>query len=109
LEHKLRHLYSLQLVDNSLDELEEMKGSLPRQVRELETQRNDLSAAIAATEGAMRGAFAARDGADSEIIGLREKLTKYKAQQYEVRNNKEYDALTREMDHAQVSIVRLEK
>jgi predicted nucleic acid-binding Zn-ribbon protein len=40
---------------------------------------------------------------------MKEKLARYKSQQLAVRTNKEYDALTREMDHAETSIVRLEK
>ena len=57
----------------------------------------------------MRTAFTQRDDADGEIIALREKAEKYKTQQFQVRNNREYDALTREMDAAQDTIVRLEK
>ncbi len=34
LENKLRQLFALQQVDNHLDELEELKGDLPHQVRE---------------------------------------------------------------------------
>ncbi len=109
MENKLRQLYTLQLIDNGLDELEEMKGDLPGVVRGLEEKRNDMQAQITELETTMRGAFSQRDNADSEIITLKEKVTKYKAQQYAVRSNKEYDALTREMDHAEQSIVRLEK
>jgi predicted nucleic acid-binding Zn-ribbon protein len=50
-----------------------------------------------------------RDGADSEIVSLREKVERYKSQQYKVRNNREYDALTKEMDNAADTIARLEK
>ncbi|MEK7672221.1 MAG: C4-type zinc ribbon domain-containing protein [Bacteroidota bacterium] len=57
----------------------------------------------------MRGAFSQRDNADSEIISHKEKIEKYKSQQYQVRNNKEYDALTKEMDQAAETIARLEK
>jgi predicted nucleic acid-binding Zn-ribbon protein len=57
----------------------------------------------------MRAALAARETADNEILSLREKLNRYKAQQLEVRNNREYDALTREIDHATETIARLEK
>lgn len=109
MESKLRQLYALQLVDLHLDELQEMKGDLPAQIGELESRRDALTGKIADLEQLMRGAFSQRDTTDSEIIVLREKLEKYKAQQFEVRNNKEYDALTKEMDHANESITRLEK
>jgi len=109
LESKLRHLYALQLIDLSLDELEELKGDLPGEIRELEAEEAAFNEQLAALESTMRTAFAQRDNADSEIVSLREKAEKYKTQQFQVRNNKEYDALTREMDTAQDTIVRLEK
>jgi uncharacterized protein len=109
LENKLRQLYSLQLIDNSLDELEDLKGDLPHQVRALEEKHQAVTARLTEQEQIMRSAFAERDSADTDILTLKDKLTKYKSQQFEVRNNKEYDALTREMDHAQETIIRLEK
>jgi uncharacterized protein len=109
LENKLRNLYALQRIDTNLDELEEMKGDLPSEIRELEEKAADLKARKAALEETMKSAFAMRDGADSEIVSLREKVERYKSQQYKVRNNREYDALTKEMDVAADTIARLEK
>ncbi len=109
MENKLRTLYTLQLVDNHLDEIEEMKGDLPHEVRALEEKIATLKQKLAELESTMRQAFSQRDNADSEIISLREKIEKYKAQQYQVRNNREYDALTKEMDQAAETIAKLEK
>jgi predicted nucleic acid-binding Zn-ribbon protein len=109
LEKKLRILYALQLVDSALDELEELKGDLPAETRELQERKSQLETARAARELEMRKTFAARDEADNGILSFREKLEKYKKQQHEVRNNKEYDALTREIDYAGETIRRLEK
>lgn len=109
LENKLRHLYALQQIDNSLDELEELKGDLPGEVRDLEATQQELQKRLSDLESTMKTSFASRDNADSEIVGLKEKQTKYKSQQLEVKTNKQYDALTREMDHAAVSITKLEK
>ena len=109
MENKLRTLYTLQLIDNNLDEIEDMKGDLPAEVRKLEEKIAGLKEHLAEREEAMRAAFSQRNNADSEIISLREKIEKYKSQQFQVRNNKEYDALTREMDQAAETIARLEK
>lgn len=109
MENKLRNLYALQRIDTNLDELEEMKGDLPSEIRELEEKAADLKARKAALEETMKSAFVMRDGADSEIVSLREKVERYKSQQYKVRNNREYDALTKEMDVAADTIARLEK
>lgn len=109
MENKLRTLYTLQLIDSTLDEIEDMKGDLPQLVSDLEEKITALRQKLADLESTMRLAFAQRDNADSEIIGLKEKIEKYKAQQYQVRTNKEYDALTKEMDHAAETIFKLEK
>ncbi|HXX65039.1 MAG TPA: C4-type zinc ribbon domain-containing protein [Bacteroidota bacterium] len=109
METKLRQLFALQQIDSSLDELEELKGDLPAQIRDLDAQESSLKEQISTLDSTMKTAFMQRDNADSEIIGLKEKAEKYKVQQFQVRNNKEYDALTREMDAAQNTIARLEK
>ncbi|MBP1646841.1 MAG: Zn-ribbon protein [Bacteroidetes bacterium] len=109
MENKLRNLYTLQNIDSNLDELEEMKGDLPAEIGGLEDRANELRSHKTALEESMRNAFAMRDGADSEILSLKEKVERYKSQQYTVRNNREYDALTKEMDSATETIARLEK
>lgn len=109
MENKLRTLYALQLIDKNLDELEELKGDLPGAVRQLEEKIADLRDRLEEADTTMRSSFAQRDNADSEIIGFKEKIEKYKSQQLQVRNNKEYDALTKEMDYAAEAIARLEK
>jgi hypothetical protein len=109
LEEKLRQLYTLQLIDTQLDEIEKMKGDLPGAVRALEEKVSDLKAKLDSLEATMREAFAQRELADNEILALKEKTEKYKDQQLHVRNNKEYDALTREMDHAVEAIANLTK
>ncbi len=109
MENKLRTLYTLQLIDSNLDEIEEMKGDLPGEVRDLEEKVSGLKEKLTGLDQTMKGSFAQRDNADSEIISLKEKIEKYKSQQFQVRNNKEYDALTREMDQAAETIARLEK
>jgi predicted nucleic acid-binding Zn-ribbon protein len=70
---------------------------------------SDLKAKLDSLEATMREAFAQRELADNEILALKEKTEKYKDQQLHVRNNKEYDALTREMDHAVEAIANLTK
>jgi len=109
LENKLRSLYALQQIDSHLDELEELKGDLPAETAELGAKVNELQTTLTNLEQTMKNAFALRDSADSEIISLKQKMERYKTQQYAVRNNREYDALTKEMDNAAATIEKLEK
>ncbi len=106
---KLQNLFALQQIDAKLDDLEELKGELPGEVRALEEELAGLHGKVAALEQDMRKAFSSRDDADNEIVTLRQKLEKYKSQQLLVKTNREYDALTREMDHATETIAKREK
>jgi len=106
---KLQYLYALQLIDTNLDELQQQKGDLPAEVQKLEEDLAAQQEHHAAVEQSMRQAFSLRDNADNEILTLKQKLEKYKSQQFAVRTNREYDALTREMDAASETIQRLEK
>jgi predicted nucleic acid-binding Zn-ribbon protein len=109
LESTLRYLYRLQYIDSNLDDLEEMKGDLPREIRTLEERSQALSQQHSLLDQTMKSAFSQRDDADSQIIALREKTERYKDQQTKVRTNKEYDLLMKEMDTTVETVARLEK
>jgi len=102
-------LYRLQRVDSSLDDLEDMKGDLPEAVATLQTEVDRLNGLIKTQQDIVTSSVVARDKADVDILEFKEKLEKYKKQQYEVRSNKEYDALTKEIDFATESIKTLQK
>lgn len=106
---RLQQLFLLQKIDSNLDDLEELKGDLPAEVRNLEEEMAGLLGKAAALEQDMRKAFAGRDEADNDIITLKQKLEKYKSQQLLVKTNREYDALTKEMDGATETISKKEK
>jgi len=109
LENRLRLFYSLQIVDSNLDELQEMKGDLPQIVAELsETVKNKL-ARKKELEDILKKSIVSRDQADVDIITLKEKIEKYKTQQFQVKTNKQYDTLAREIDLAQEKITKLQK
>lgn len=107
MEESLRILYKLQQVDSNLDDVEEMKGDLPDTVRQLEEQVAELTAKLNEKQQFIDTSVAARNKADDDIKDFEEKLKKYKAQQYQVRNNKEYDAITKEIDFVEESVKNL--
>ncbi len=109
MENRLRLFYSLQLIDIELDELQEMKGDLPQIVADLsETIKNKL-ARKKELEETSKKSILSRDQADIDIITLKEKIEKYKTQQFQVKTNKQYDALAREIDYSQEKITKLQK
>jgi uncharacterized protein len=109
LENRLRLLYSLQLVDSSSDELQEMKGDLPKIVAVLSETVKSKLAQKKELDDSLKKSILTRDKTDIDILSLKEKIEKYKAQQFQVKTNKQYDALAREIDHAQEKVAKLQK
>ena len=106
--NRLKVLYQLQQIDNQLDELEDLRGDLPNMVRELEEKINSFIGDIDAKEKEQKDSITKRGDNEDEIEKLKENQKKFKAQLYQVRNNKEYDALTKEIDHTEEQINKLE-
>lgn len=106
--NRLKVLYQLQLVDDQLDELEELRGDLPNMVRSLESRINEIKEEIKLKKTEQKESVEKRALNEEEIEKLKGSQQKFKAQLYQVRNNKEYDALTKEIDHSDEQISKLE-
>ncbi|MCF8241643.1 MAG: hypothetical protein K9J16_09675 [Melioribacteraceae bacterium] len=106
--NRLSTMYNLQLIDDQLDQLEELRGDLPLTVNDLNSQIQGIKDQIDTKEQEKKDSLAKRKVNESDIERLSESLKKFKAQLYQVRNNKEYDALTKEIDHSEEEIEKLE-
>ena len=106
--NRLKILYTFQLIDDQLDELEELRGDLPNAVKELEDQINGIKEDISNKEKEQKDSLKKREENEGEIEKQLENQKKFKAQLYQVRNNKEYDALTKEIDHTDDVVSKLE-
>ncbi len=102
-------MYSLQQIDLGLDELQEMKGDLPKVVADLDDRIQEKEKTRAKLQHMVKEAIIRRDAVDVEIIALRENIEKYKSQQFQVKTNKQYDTLSREIDMAQEKINKMQK
>ncbi len=105
---RLKILYELQNLDDQLDELEELRGDLPNAVEALEEKIEGLKKEVADKEKGRKESLKKRKENENEVEVLKENQKKFKAQLYQVRNNKEYDALTKEIDHTEEQISKLE-
>ncbi len=106
---RLTSLYQLQLIDDQLDELESQRGDLPLAVRELERKLLLSKERVDQLEEEIKESEKKRKLNIKEMEVLNEQLSKHKAQLFTVRNNKEYDALTKSIDSAEAKIAELEK
>lgn len=106
--NRLKTLYELQIIDDQLDELEELRGDLPNMVNELndriESLKNQINQKLLEQKSSTDKIMVNED----EIEKMKDTQKKFKAQLFQVRNNKEYDALTKEIDHNDELIARLE-
>ncbi len=107
--NRLTALFELQQIDDELDLLEELRGDLPLAVNELNSEIQIIKETITAKENEKEEALNTIKANEEEVEILKANLTKFKAQLYQVRNNKEYDALTKEIEHSEEKIKVLEK
>lgn len=109
MENRLRGLFALQIVDLRLDELEAQKGDLPQQVVELEDKYQSLRQQLDDLASLIKASLMERDKLDVDIIALVQNVEKYKNQQFQVKNNRQYDALTREIEMAQANMEKSQR
>ncbi len=100
----LQSLYLLQLLDTELDDLRELRGDLPETVNAMEGELEAAEQRIEEIDSELKRGATERTMKEKESLELIAKIDKYKGQQLEVTNNREYDALTREMEAAETTI-----
>jgi predicted nucleic acid-binding Zn-ribbon protein len=106
---KLKTLYQLQQVDLKLDGLLEERGDLPAEVSELETKIAALKSSIKENEEFLKKAAARKKEIDKELDDVRKRIDKYTDMRIKVRTNREYDALSKQIDSAKDKLQLLHK
>ena len=95
---QLRALVRLQHIDNRIDRIQKLRGDLPDEVRDLEDEIAGLQTRIDRLEQEQKESRVQQKEAELDIQEGQNKIEKYENQQNEVRNNREYDALTKEIE-----------
>lgn len=108
MRESLRNLIELQEIDRRLDDLERAKGDLPRIVQELQSRLEEQNELLAQKTEELEAVQKERRHAEREIASLTEAKKKYEEQLYSVTTNKEYDAVTLEIETAAQKIDELE-
>ena len=108
-EQKLQALFTLQQIDSQIDKIKIIRGELPLEVQDLEDEIAGLETRAENFEkevAELKEAIAARQAATKESEAL---IVKYKEQIANVKNNREYDSLTKELDYQNLEIELSEK
>ncbi|MCL9807769.1 zinc ribbon domain-containing protein [Flavobacterium luminosum] len=108
-EEKLRALYDLQLIDSRIDEIRNVRGELPLEVEDLEDEVAGLSTRLEKLKTDMESIEEQIKVKKSAIDEHKEAIKKYTAQQKEVRNNREFNSLTKEIEFQELEIQLAEK
>jgi predicted nucleic acid-binding Zn-ribbon protein len=108
-EEKLKSLFRLQTIDSELDQIVRLKGELPMEVSDLEDEITGLETRTHKIDDEMthlEEEVAKKKNAIKEAEAL---IKKYVKQQSNVKNNREYDALTKEIELQKLEIQLSEK
>jgi len=104
MKEALQQLANLQYIDSRIDELKQLRGDLPEEILDIETDIARKEAKFSKLEQEEKDLMVEFDNLKLELASSEEKTKKYEDQQLAVRNNREYDALTKEIE-AQKQVV----
>lgn len=109
IEGKLKNLYQLQLIDSKVDKLRTIRGELPLEVSDLEDTVAGLETRLANVTEEVAELENQLNEKKQNIKDFQANIKKYEAQQNKVRNNREYDAITKEIEFQNLEIQLAEK
>ena len=108
-EEKLKALYQLQMTLSAIDEKRALRGELPLEVQDLEDEIAGLNTRLEKIQNEIKDFQAAVTMKKGEIIDAQASVDRYQAQLNEVKNNREYDVLNKEIEYQTLEIELCEK
>ena len=103
-EEKLKTLYQLQSALSSIDETRALRGELPLEVQDLEDEIEGLSIRVEKIQNDIDEFQRAVVQKRGEIADAEQSVARYKSQLDEVKNNREYDTLSKEIEFQTLEI-----
>ena len=108
-EDKLKALYELQTVVSEIDKIKTLRGELPLEVQDLEDEIAGLKTRVDNFKKGIAELKTSIAGKKSEMEQSRTLIEKYKGQQDNVRNNREFDFLSKEIEFQSLEVELSEK
>ncbi len=108
-EDRLRTLYDLQLIDSRIDRIRVIRGELPLEVEDLENDIAGISIRLANMEEENDTVTQRISAYQIQIKDSQALIDKYTEQQNNVRNNREFESLNKEMEYQTLEIELCEK
>ena len=109
MQEKIIALYQLQKIDSQIDEINKIKGELPLEVQDLEDELAGLNTRVENINAEIEELNSLTRQRKREVDQAKIMIGNYKEQQNNVRNNREYDAITKEIEYQELEIELAEK
>ena len=109
MQEKIMALYQLQKIDSQIDEINKVKGERPLEVQDLEDELAGLNTRITNINAEIEELNSLTRQRKREVDQAKIMITNYKEQQNNVRNNREFDAITKEIEYQELEIELAEK
>ena len=103
-EDRLKNLFQLQTILTEIDRIRTLRGELPLEVEDLEDTIEGLKTRISKTEAEIADLRAKINEYKGKIELANSQLATYKEQMDNVRNNREYDLLNKEIEFQTLEI-----
>ena len=104
IEEKLQNLYELQRIDTEIDKIKTLRGELPLEVQDLEDEIAGLETRIENFKTELSELDKTTAQRKQDIKKAEDAIKKYSEQLDNVRNNREYDALSKEVEFQKLEI-----
>lgn len=108
-EETLRSLFNLQFIDSRIDNMREVRGELPMEVKDLEDEMVGLSKRLEKVEEETEGLNQLILEKKNIIEESKSSIKKYLEKQKNVRNNREFDSLSKEIEYQELEAQLAEK
>ncbi len=108
-EERLRALYDLQLIDSRIDEIRNVRGELPLEVRDLEDEVAGLNIRLEKLVSNLEVVDNDITAKKNSIEESKALIKKYAEQQKNVRNNREFNSITKEVEFQELEIELADK
>ncbi len=109
MQERIMALYDLQKIDSKIDEINKVKGELPLEVQDLEDEMAGLKTRIDNINAEIEELNTLTKQRKREVDQAKIMIGNYKEQQNNVRNNREFDAITKEIEYQELEIELAEK
>ena len=109
IEKKLESLYKLQYIDSKIDSIRITRGELPLEVQDLEDEVVGLETRLKKYKLETKEHNDNIKNQQAKIASSQELIKRYEDQKMNVRNNREYDSLNKEVEYQGLEIELAEK